>query len=178
MKQCLQVLSKAKISEPHCLLQCASNFIVILYIKIWLFRECKEEGYVTMIKQLVLSVMLALGPISSQYREHKSYYHFIPGSSHKSLSGQQVPQNVKLKTTTSVTDVEKSFTNYFILMIAPHSSLCKSSIQVSGFPQTSLKKIQWFFYDISRQKSQISMIILNITKRKNTWPNATHGLLT
>ena len=36
----------------------------------------------------------------------------------------------------------------------------------SGFPQTSLEKFQWFFNDASRQKSQISMMILNVTKRK------------
>ena len=48
----------------------------------------------------------------------------------------------------------------------------------SGFPQTSLKQFQWFFNDISRRKSQISMKILNITKRKNTGPHVTHGLFT
>ena len=47
----------------------------------------------------------------------------------------------------------------------------------SGFPQTSLEKFQWFFNDISRQKSQISMIILNVTKRKNTGTHVTYGLL-
>ena len=48
----------------------------------------------------------------------------------------------------------------------------------SGFPQTSLEKFQWFFNDISRQKSQISIIILNVTKLKNTGPRVTHGLRT
>ena len=48
----------------------------------------------------------------------------------------------------------------------------------SGFPQTSLEKFQWFFNDASRQKSQISMIILNVTKRQNTGPHVTHDLLT
>ena len=47
-----------------------------------------------------------------------------------------------------------------------------------GFPQTSLEKFQWFFNDISRQKSPISMIILNVMKWKNTGPHVTHGLLT
>ena len=48
----------------------------------------------------------------------------------------------------------------------------------SGFPQTSLEKFQWFFNDISKRKSQISIIIVNVTKRKNTGPHITHGLLT
>ena len=48
----------------------------------------------------------------------------------------------------------------------------------TGFSQTSLQKFQWFFNGISRLKSQISMIILNITKWKNTRPHVTHGLFT
>ena len=48
---------------------------------------------------------------------------------------------------------------------------------IPGFPRTSLEKFQWFFNDISRQKSPISMIILNVTKWKNTGPHVTHGLL-
>ena len=47
----------------------------------------------------------------------------------------------------------------------------------TGFPQTSLEKFQWIFNEFSRQKSQISMIILNVTKWKNTGPHVTHGLL-
>ena len=40
------------------------------------------------------------------------------------------------------------------------------------------KKFQWFFNDIFRQKSQIFMIILNIRKLKNTVPHVKHDLLT
>ena len=56
--------------------------------------------------------------------------------------------------------------------------LYEPCIWCSGFPQTSLEKFQWFFNDVSRQKSQISMIILNVTKWKNTGPHVTHGPLT
>ena len=44
---------------------------------------------------------------------------------------------------------------------------------LTGFPQTNLEKFQWFFNDISRQKSKISMIILNVTKR-NTQDHMLH----
>ena len=47
-----------------------------------------------------------------------------------------------------------------------------------GFPWTRFEKFQWFFNDISRQKSQISMTIMNVSKWKNTGPHITHGLLT
>ena len=42
-------------------------------------------------------------------------------------------------------------------------------VTITGFPQTSLEKFQWFFNDIWRQKSQISMTILNVTKWKKHW---------
>ena len=49
-----------------------------------------------------------------------------------------------------------------------HTNTC------TGFQQTSLEKFQWFFNDISRQKSQISMIILNVAK----WKTHDHMLRT
>ena len=50
--------------------------------------------------------------------------------------------------------------------------------ELPGFPRTRFEKFQWFFNDILRQKSQISMTIMNVSKRKNTGPHITHGLLT
>ena len=42
----------------------------------------------------------------------------------------------------------------------------KMHLKMAGFPQTRLEKFQWFFNDISRQKYQISMTIIHVTKQK------------
>ena len=50
----------------------------------------------------------------------------------------------------------------------------ESAQNITGFPHTGLENFQWFFNDISRQKSQSSMIFLNITKWKNTDYSSLH----